>query len=357
MYFADFSCMTAIGAGTKMTMAGIEAGISGYLQSDYFCANDRSAIIALIEDGLFASIQMDTNCTESLSEKAIRSGAMVALAADDLNQRFPLDKSYPLIWLNNEPGIHEPPLPLDFLQEILTESKVPVDVNNICSFNMGRASGIYALRQAYKLLHEQGHDFVLIGAADSPYSPNWLAWLDKRGRLKHEGSKDAFAPGEGSGFLLLARTPELAQLHPYEGSIRHNGAIALTLPGLAQSPSHWYNNTPHKGEALSQAMLEVVDEHQSPQSPPFDAIVSSQNGELFWVKEHRVALSRLPTHIGQAEHYHPFECTGDLGALTGIFLLGYAAHLLMTGVHQSAMVYAMSDNEWRAATGMFLEQN
>ena len=358
MYFADFGCITAIGAGTEMTMAAIAAEISGCAESDHRCAKGEPAMIASIDDGLFVDISMETDYSEPVSEQTIRRMAMTALALDDLSGRFPVEKPCPLIWVNSEQNPYDEPLPREVLRELLSDSEIPVS-ESIYHLNMGRAGGIYALHYANELFQQQGHDYVLIGAAQSPWNSDWLGWLDSRGRLKHIDSKDAFAPGEGAGFLLLARTPELAQAHPYQGINKSNRdkkpAVAIAAPGFAESPSHWYNDTAHKGEALLQAIDTALTNLAQTEvgRQPIKALITSQNGELFWMKEHRVAVARHAAQLKDAVHRHPFEYTGDLGTLSGLFLTAYAAHLLTRSVHSDALVYAASDDAWRAAAGLY----
>lgn len=347
MYFADFGCITSIGAGTEMTMAAISAEVCGYRESNFFCRNNLPAIMGLVDDGLFLHVAMDTDYTEPLSEKMIRGAMLMYFALQDLQQRFPLQQPCPLIWLDGEPGNQEP-LPPAFVRCVLSELEAPVIADKIFFLGMGRASGIYALERANELLHKLGYDYVLIGAADTPYANAWLEELDDRARLKNAEAMDAFAPGEGSGFLLLARTPELAQAH----SAKANPPVSVrfSFPGVARSPSHWGNTEPHKGEALWEAIVNAMQATgQEVSQLRCDAIVSSLNGELFWMKEHRVALARLAAQLRDAELHHPFEFTGDLGALSGIFLLAYSAHLILGGAHKQALVYASSDGLWRSA--------
>lgn len=345
MYFANFACISAIGDNAETTLGAIDAQVSGYHAEDYRCQNGNSAIMATIEDGLFYDTLLDIDLTGPITTKMVRCAKMLAFAIQDLKQQVTLNQPATLIWLGSDSSGPQQ-LSQTFVEEVMQELDAPVDTERLIMVNLGRAAGLYALRKAHELLHEQEHDYVLLGCAESPMDNDWLDSLDARGRLKAEGVVDGFAPGEGAGFLLLARTPELARACQQNSNAPLH-TVALHQPGISQSPAHWGNETENKGEALHGAMLKALQ--SVPENKRIcDAIVCSLNGELFWMKEHRVALARLSTEIGEAELYHPFEYCGDLGALSGILLLAQAAHLVQTQQHQSIMVYSSSDNAWRS---------
>ncbi|MFL0799238.1 MAG: hypothetical protein K6L80_02205 [Agarilytica sp.] len=345
MYLSTVAMISSIGANAQMTMDAMDAQVSGYRTCGFTCANGCPAVVSALDDGLFVDAILDIDIDGPFTTKLVRCVKLLAFAIEDLKQQVSFENPAPLIWLGAESDEYEP-LPLGTISDVLSELDAPIKQDAIYPVNLGRASGIYALQHAYDLMNQKGFDYVVLGSAESPFTNEWLASLDERGRLKADGVADGFAPGEGAGFVVLARTPELASACTSDPE--NSTPIYLNLPGVAQSPSHWGNETAHKGEALHQAMVAAFD-HVDPQAKKCDAVVSSLNGELFGMKEHRVALARLTDEIGDAELFHPFEYVGDLGAFSGILLLAQSAHLINSAGFNNIMIYSSSDNPWRSA--------
>ncbi len=357
MYFADFSCISSVGPTAEVTFAAIEAGASGYREGSYTCKNGKLATMGLMDDELMDTILLSTDYTGSVSTKMISCAKLLYLAVHGLSAHSTGSNGkgespqFPMIWIDSEPDQRQI-IPLEFLTDMLETFSAPVNLQQIQRIQTGRPGGLLALQKAHELM-QQGQDYVLIASADVPHETQWLDWLDENERLKNESAPDAFAPGESCALLVLARTPELAQAMDKNG-LNSETLVQFGLPGYAASPSHWHNKEAHKGEALSNAINHWLSQQQN-QPQPFKALVSSLNGELFWVKEHRVALARHSALINDAELYHPFQNVGDLGAVSGIFMLGYAAHLIQAGQYPRALIYASADKEWRAvaaATGI-----
>jgi len=342
MYFADFACISAVGPCAATTMAAVSANASGYRDADYLCGNRKFATMALLDDVLFDTVFFNTSYTGSISEKMIRCGVLLYFALQDLLQRFKPENPAPLLWVDDEPDIRQT-LPTEYLVDILQQNDAPVSATDMLRANTGRAGGIQALQRASQLLHEQGHDYVVIAAADCPLENPWLDWLDEHSRLKNSEAKDAFAPGESCALMVVARTPELARIN----GDKNKSVSQFSLPASASSPSHWYNYDSHKGDALADAISQVLELSENNQ--PFDALITSLNGELFWMKEHRVALARNSQWLKDSELHHAFQSVGDLGPVSGIFLLAQAAMMIEDGQYSNTLVYAMSDKNWRSA--------
>lgn len=349
MYFADFACVTSVGPCAASTMSAVAANASGYRDANYLCSNGQLATMALLDDVLFDTVIFNTSYTGAISDKMIRCGVMLYFALQDLQQRFTPEKAAPLLWVDDEPDFRET-LPTDYLIDLLQQNDAPVTAAQMLRANTGRAGGIQALQRASQLMHEQGHDFVVVAGADSPMEENWLNWLEQQRRLKNIDAKDAFAPGESCALLVLARTPELAS----RNRSKNLPVAQFSLPASASSPSHWYNQEPHKGEALASAITQVIS--QTTSSSSFDALITSLNGELFWMKEHRIALARNSQTLSDTEVYHAFQSVGDLGPVSGIFLLAQAALLVQQETHNNTLVYAMSEKNWRSAASVYRAQ-
>lgn len=346
MYFAGFDCITSIGSNAEMTFSAIRAGLSGYKESDFICKSRELAITSHINDDLFLQFFLDTDYTGAYSVKMDRASKAMLYALNNLEDQVQLETKFPLIWLTEEPHNSRKDLPMEFLKDRLNYFDAPVNMNLIYRVSMGRASGIVALELAEKLMHESGHDYVLIGGVECPFHPPWLEYLDERNRLKTAGAQDAFVPGEAAAFLLLCRTAELA-----EAVGAH--AVQIAAPAWGESPAHWYNEEPDSGETLHKVMqLAIANGRKLTDDPQImvDHVLSSMNGESFWAKEYGVAVTRLKDELREDfTLLHPFEFTGDLGCVSGLFLLAQGVRQIVGKKSAFSLVYASSDNAWRSS--------
>lgn len=351
MYFAGFDCITSIGANAEMTFSALRAGLSGYKECSFICNNGEPAITAHINDDLFLLFFLDNDYTGAYTTKMDRAAKSLLYALNNLEERGSFKSSLknkpPLIWLSEEPHPSRQELPLDFLKDQLDSFDAPIDPAMIYKNAMGRAAGIAALEMAHNLLHQGGHDYVLIGGVECPFHTPWLEYLDERQRLKNPSSKDAFVPGEAAVFMLLCRSPEMAAAAGTATIVR------IATPALGEAPAHWYNEEPDSAETLHKVMQRaLVNAHTVTGNTQikFDHILSTMNGESFWAKEYGVAVTRLSENFTEDfTLLHPFEFTGDLGCVSGVFLMAQAAQQIIEGKSRNSLVYASSDNAWRSA--------
>jgi len=240
---------------------------------------------------------------------------------------------------------HHTTKPLDpkgFLAKLAQQTKAKLDLGRSVAAPKGRAAGLMAFRRACTLLETGEAEFVLVGGADSLIDLYVLGTLDMQGRIRNEVTSDAFTPGEGAAFLLLA-TEKMAS----EKSLK---PLAQVLGcALGQEPGHFYAEEPYLGEGLATTFAALFAEAPPPSS--VGCVFSSLNGERYWGKEFGVARLRnsakfLPDH--QMEH--PAECFGDLGAAHGPMLAALAVHGVCKHYRASpCLVYASSDYGERAA--------
>lgn len=346
MYFAGYDCITSIGSNAEMTFSAIRAGLSGFKESDFICKSKELAITSHINDDLFLQFFLDTDYTGPYSVKMDRASKAMLYALNNLDDNVQLDAKVPLIWLTEEPHASRSGLPMEFLKDRLNYFEAPVDLNLVYSVSMGRASGVVALELAKKLMHDGGHDYVLIGGVECPFHPPWLEYLDERNRLKSANAQDAFVPGEAAAFMLVGRTAELARAvgaHP----------VQIAAPAWGESPAHWYNEEPDSGETLHQVMQLAITNAQKLTGKSHlrvDHVMSSMNGESFWAKEYGVAVTRLKDEFKEDfTLLHPFEFTGDLGCISGLFLLAQGVRQIAEKKSAFSLVYASSDNAWRSS--------
>ena len=212
----------------------------------------------------------------------------------------------------------------------------------------GRAGGLLALAEAIRTVQDGAEPFAMVGGVDTFYDPWILPHLDfpDKWRVKSDENGDwavdSFVPGEGAGFLLIARRPEAAK-----AGLPALAAVTPFAEGF--EPGFWGSTEPYLGEGLSGAVQKLLGE--TPPPAPIREVYSTMNGESYWAKEWGVARVRSAAAFAEGEQInHPAEYFGDVGAASGPILAGLAAIGISQGYRQSpALVYASSDFGLRAA--------
>jgi 3-oxoacyl-[acyl-carrier-protein] synthase-1 len=198
----------------------------------------------------------------------------------------------------------------------------------------GRSGGIRALARAFDWL-DAGAPFVVAGGMDSYRDLYVLGTLDLERRVKTSANLDGFIPGEGAGFLLLAR----------RGA---PGALAsLSGFGAGIESGHLYSEQPYRGDGLAAVFALSL----SNGAGPIGDVYSSMNGENHWAREWGVAFMRSrPKFVEGHGMHHPADCHGDTGAAAGPLMAGLAALGIRGGYRRSpCLVYGSSDRGERAA--------
>lgn len=77
MYFAGFGCITSIGVNKEMTLSSINAGISGYRETNYLTSDNQPGIMSDINDDFFMSFSTQNETMESYTAQMDRSSKMI----------------------------------------------------------------------------------------------------------------------------------------------------------------------------------------------------------------------------------------------------------------------------------------
>ncbi len=206
----------------------------------------------------------------------------------------------------------------------------------------GRTSGLMAVEHARRAIAQGQADFALAGGIDSFRHFDLLNTLESEGRLKTSRNLDGFIPGEASAFVLLATPATAATLNA-----KPLASISAVAEGF--ETGHLYSSEPYYGDGLAATIEKLTVE--AGDLGPFHTIYSSMNGESHWGKEWGVACVRnQPTFAPDFVMNHPADCFGDVGAASGVVMVGLAALGLTRGVcHGPVLVYCSSDRGPRAA--------
>jgi 3-oxoacyl-[acyl-carrier-protein] synthase-1 len=168
----------------------------------------------------------------------------------------------------------------------------------------GRVGMAIALMQARSLIHERKLRHVLVAATDSLLSWPTLSHYERNDRLLTARNSDGFMPGEGAGALLLA---------PPGGQPE----LLCTGIGFGVETAPIGSEEPLRADGLAMAIRFATDE-ASCQVHDLDFRIADVSGEQYYFKEAALALSRTLRQRKEAfDIWHPAECTGEAGALSG----------------------------------------
>ncbi len=342
VYLAGSGMITAIGGSSEMVWAATGAQISRYATSSYFTRHRSLIIQALVPDEALPDFRETLERHPRLSFREKRMLCMCQMAATQALGQNPPEGPVPLLLAGPEvyPGV-DTQLSSEFLKALTDQLGESVAADKSRCVNIGRPGVIEAIKLAFHYLYDVGHTSVLVGGADSYQHTALLKLLDEQDRvaaqrLRPSGGTDAFAPGEGAGFLLLTR--DLRSFRA-DASVSHSRASAI---------GHLFNDKPYLGEGLDQAVKQALSTRHSPAL--IKNVYSSANGERYWGKELGVALTRSEAHFHGPKVHHPAEYYGDLGAATGAVLIGLASQTAfrLPG-DDTHLIYSSADQSYRAA--------
>ena len=173
----------------------------------------------------------------------------------------------------------------------------------------GRVGVAVALSQARILIDQAKLPRVLIVATDSLLTWPTLTHYAQRARLLTAHNSNGFMPGEGAGALLVGSWTRTAP------------ELVCTGIGFARETAHIDSEEPLRADGLSQAIKGALDDAGC-EMQDMDFRITDNSGEQFYFKEAALALSRtLRKRKEEFDIWHPAECTGEVGATSGVSIL------------------------------------
>lgn len=337
--------ITSVGLSAAETAASVRAGIMRFTSVPWHDHRFEPITLAEVaEDGLPPLATALANRT-GVSGRQIRLLRLGTLALRECTRA---------IGPGGEIGLHlalpesETLVPLDrpaVLRHFAEQTAGGFDIAQSEALARGRAGGLLAIEQAAQAIEKGTARFALAGGIDTYRDSFVLGTLDIEKRLKSAAHLDGFIPGEGAAFVLLAsRTAAKA--------LKVRPLAQITRVSTAYEEGHLYSEQPYLGEAVSDAVQELVAGGAF--NEPVEAVYSSMNGENHWAKEWGIAFLRNKAAFApEHELHHPADCLGDTGAACGPLMVGLAA----TGLAHKycrgpSLVYASSDHGDRAAIGV-----
>lgn len=339
LYIAATGMITPVGFNSEMTAASVKAGINTYQDSVYFNKNDKPMKACWVPNEALPELNEElTNV--GLNGDTKRMIRLCHAGLNDLMSQVSLDFPLTLILAGPENiPARATPVSADLVEHLKVQTAINFDLDSSRFAGTGRAGVLEAIKHAFKILSQEGTDYVLVGGVDTYANAGLLSYLDSENRILATNISNGFAPGEGAGFMLLTKNFNPSFL-----------PVALSVPVVSKEEGHLYSeDTPYRGDGLAQAFESSL---KNSNSSKVCKIYSSMNGESFFVKELGVATIRNSQRLGSDhEVIHPADCYGDLGAATGAVLTTLAAlDIAEENVTSSNyLVYCSSDFEKRSA--------
>jgi 3-oxoacyl-[acyl-carrier-protein] synthase-1 len=261
---------------------------------------------------------------------------MAAMAIDEALQEIPKQEwsSLPLLLCVAEKDRPGRTMGLDdqlFLQ-IQTELGVTFSAQSAVVPH-GRVGVALALAQARELMVKTKMSRVLIAAADSLLSWPTLSHYEREDRLLTPRNSNGFMPGEAAGALLVGAPEGRA------------GELVCTGIGFSREAAHLDSGEPLRADGLSKAIKTSLAEAGC-QMHDMDFRITDNSGEQYYFKEAALALSRtLRQRKEEFDIWHPAECTGEVGAASGVAVIATAQAACSKGYTKGPNVLAHWGND------------
>ncbi len=197
----------------------------------------------------------------------------------------------------------------------------------------GRVAVAVALAQARALMAKNESSGVLVVGVDSLLSWPTLSHYDYGDRLLTAANSDGFMPGEGAGALWV-------------GSANMRAAQMLcTGIGFGVEPAHIDSGEPLRAQGLTQAIKSSLDD-AGRQLHDMDFRITDNSGEHYYFKEASLAVLRTLRQSKEPfDIWHPAECTGEVGAVSGISVIVTAVHACRKGYSPGPKVLTHWSND------------
>lgn len=333
---AGVGLLTPLGAAPEQILTVLHAGVSAY-SSSAFCNQFRLPMTTTqVPESALAPVGEDLAAAK-LPSRMLRLVRLALPALADALKNYTGAAPVPLFLAGPEvlPNMAKP-ITGNLIHYLVQGDTLPIARAKCRYFASGRTGLLEAIDLAFQCFAQTDEPFILVGAVDSFIDAATLGQLDAEGRVLAEHISDGFAPGEGSGFLLLSRPEGAETLTP-----------ALYRPGLALENGHRYSEQPMLGQGLDQAVKQAIL-HAPPHT--ITDLYSTHNGESFFNKELGTMLIRNSSHLAaDVAHHHPADALGDMGAATAAALLAMAMHGITQNHRGNQLIVASADLGPRAA--------
>lgn len=175
----------------------------------------------------------------------------------------------------------------------------------------GRVGGAVALREAHRLVHEEGVERVMIAGVDSYLVGDTVRAYGEARRLLAPDNSDGFIPGEAGAAVLV-------------GPAKLGGDLVCRSLGFALEQATIASEEPLRGDGLRQAFEQALAAAGLSMAD-IGYRLGAMSGEQYWFKEFELATSRLLRDRHEfMDLWHPADAIGEIGAAVVPCLLGIA---------------------------------
>jgi len=244
------------------------------------------------------------------------------------------------------PGISQASLAL-FQENARGHCVVALNSSQVEFLPQAHAAGILAVERAVAALRSGTVDVSVVIGIDTLLMPETLADMLEREKVKTDFKPSGLIPGEGAAILILERLADANQRQaPVYAAVGSLGAGREDMPFDGPEAT--------RAEGMSQILQEVLA--TSGQSPEvFGDVLTDLNGERGRFQEWGLVEVRCLSELAYGwNRHHTADCTGDLGAATGVFLLGFGAGMLRWGhaAGQGILVTTAAEQGERACASL-----
>jgi len=332
--------VTPVGLGSAQSCLAIAAGVAAFETTAVHDKRFEPITMALFPDAELPELETSVAATPGLTARKIRMLRLATAALQEVLSGVDATRAIPLFLAGPEPlPARGAPSAAPFLQLLLQQAQVDLDLSTSRTFPYGRAAALLALQAAVDTIQRGATPRVLVGGVDSFLDLYLLGSLDMQDRIQTPSVLDGFIPGEAAAFVLVA-APD---------AFDAKSLADVVDVSSADEPGHRGSAEPYRGDGLASAVTLALQRASS--LGPVRTSYTSLTGESFGAKEWGVAYLRNRPQFDEGHQIeHPADCIGDTGAAAGAVLLCLAAHALHDGAHSGpALVWAASDGPHRAA--------
>lgn len=203
---------------------------------------------------------------------------------------------------------------------------------------MGRVGAAVGIKEASKLINEQGVERVIVAGVDTYLVAATLRAFDDRNRLLTPANSNGFIPGEAGVAVLVGPGDEVT------------GLVVRSL-GLAVERATIESEEPLRADGLTAAFRQALATAGLTMAE-IGYRIGTMSGEQYWFKEFDLATSRLLR--GRHEFmdiWHPADCIGETGTASTLccLSLAYEAARKRYAASDPVLITASNDDERRAS--------
>jgi 3-oxoacyl-[acyl-carrier-protein] synthase-1 len=181
--------------------------------------------------------------------------------------------------------------------------------------SQGRVSGAVALREAQRIIYNDGAAAVIIAGVDSYLTADTLrGYMDKR-RLLTADNSNGFIAGEGASAIIVKKP-----------SPSEEPQLVLIGLGFGVEEATIESEEPLRADGLVAAIKDALAD-ANVDLGLVDYRITDVSGEQYWFKEASLALARiLRTVKDEFDIWHAADCVGEVGSAAGPTAFNVAWH-------------------------------